>query len=93
MSDAYREVATTERDFARLLTVMTLTAFACGGGIHYQTPMLEAIAADLGATRSQMGWIPTLSFGGMFVGMLLLVPLGDQVSPQQHSLPKLGCVC
>jgi predicted MFS family arabinose efflux permease len=72
---------------------MTLTAFVCGGGIHYQTPMLEAIAADLGASRAQMGWIPTLSFGGMFVGMILLVPLGDRVDRRPLILVKLGALC
>jgi predicted MFS family arabinose efflux permease len=93
MNSAYRDGAAPEQDFARLLMVMTLTAFVCGGGIHYQTPMLEAIAADLDATRSQMGWIPTLSFGGMFVGMLLLVPLGDRVDRRPLILAKLGVLC
>jgi len=27
-----------------------------------------------------VGWIPTLSFGGMLVGIALLVPLGDRIS-------------
>lgn len=93
MSNAYPEGAPSEHDFARLLLVMTLTAFVCGGGIHYQTPMLEAIAIDLGASRAQIGWIPTLSFGGMFVGMILLVPLGDRVDRRPLILTKLGVLC
>lgn len=93
MSLAYREPSAGDGGFTSLLMVMTLTAFVVGGGIHYQTPMLTAIAADLGATASQMGWIPTLSFGGMFVGMLLLVPLGDRVDRRPLILAKLGVLC
>lgn len=93
MSPAYPGGPTSEQAFARLLMAMTLSAFVVGGGIHYQTPMLAAIAADLGATRSQMGWIPTLSFGGMFVGMILLVPLGDRVDRRALILSKLGVLC
>ncbi|OGA23681.1 MAG: hypothetical protein A3I02_16110 [Betaproteobacteria bacterium RIFCSPLOWO2_02_FULL_67_26] len=58
---------------------MVVSAFIVSGGIHYQTPMLAAIAADFQADAATTGWIPTLSFGGMVVGMLFLVPLGDRI--------------
>jgi len=57
---------------------MVVSAFVVSGGIHYQTPMLAAIAAEFQADAATTGWIPTLSFGGMVVGMLFLVPLGDR---------------
>ena len=55
-------------------------AFVIAGGIHYQTPMLATIAAEFQASPAAVGWIPTLSFGGMLVGVAFLVPLGDRIS-------------
>jgi len=83
----------TDRAYVRLLMMLTLTAFVVGGGIHYQTPMLAAIADEFGATRTQMGWIPTLSFGGMFAGIILLVPLGDRMDRRPLILAKLCVLC
>ena len=69
--------------------MLTLAAFVVAGGIHYQTPMLAVIAADLNAGAAAMGWVPTLSFGGMFVGVVLLVPLGDRMDKRKIILAKL----
>src|SRR5262245_51764894 len=57
---------------------MVAAAFVIAGGIHYQTPMLARIAAEFQASPAATGWIPTLSFGGMLVGVALFVPLGDR---------------
>ncbi|MBI3042119.1 MAG: MFS transporter [Betaproteobacteria bacterium] len=62
-----------------LVALMAVSAFVVAGGIHYQTPMLAAIAAEFQADAATTGWIPTLSFGGMVVGTLFLVPLGDRI--------------
>src|SRR5690606_5556456 len=78
---------------AGLMALLALTAFVMAGGIHYQTPMLAAIAADLHADASTMGWVPTLSFGGMFVGIVLLVPLGDRFDKRRIILVKLVLLC
>jgi predicted MFS family arabinose efflux permease len=72
-----------------LMALLTLCAFAVAGGIHYQTPMLATIAADLQADAGQIGWVPTLSFGGMFVGIVLLVPLGDRIDKRRIILAKI----
>jgi predicted MFS family arabinose efflux permease len=63
-----------------LIALLIVAAFVIAGGIHYQTPMLATIAADFQASPAAVGWIPTLSFGGMLVGVALLVPLGDRVN-------------
>ncbi|HEY8553107.1 MAG TPA: MFS transporter [Burkholderiales bacterium] len=76
-----------------LMALLALTAFVVAGGIHYQTPMLAAIAADLGADAAAMGWVPTLSFGGMFVGIVLLVPLGDRFDKRRIILVKIVILC
>ena len=63
-----------------LIALLIGSAFVIAGGIHYQTPMLATIANEFQASPATVGWIPTLSFGGMLVGIALLVPLGDRIS-------------
>jgi predicted MFS family arabinose efflux permease len=72
-----------------LMALLALSAFAVAGGIHYQTPMLATIARELQADAAQIGWVPTLSFGGMFVGIILLVPLGDRMDKRHIILVKI----
>jgi predicted MFS family arabinose efflux permease len=61
-----------------VVAILALTAFVIAGGIHYQSPMLVAIAAEFGADTAAAGWVPTLSFAGMLAGVVFLVPLGDR---------------
>lgn len=63
-----------------LIALLIGSAFVIASGIHYQTPMLATIANEFQAGPAAVGWIPTLSFGGMLVGIALLVPLGDRIS-------------
>lgn len=72
----------------RLITLLIVSAFVVAGGIHYQTPMLAAIAAEFGADAAATGWIPTCSFGGMLAGIAFLVPLGDRVDKRKLVLCK-----
>ena len=65
------------------MLLLTATTFAAAGGIHYQTPMLGAMAAEFGADSSTIGWVPTLTFGGFLVGIVLLVPLGDRIDKRR----------
>jgi len=76
-----------------LMALLALTAFVIAGGIHYQSPMLAAIALDLEADAAAVGWVPTLSFGGMFVGVILLVPLGDRIDKRRIILVKIVLLC
>ncbi len=69
----------TALDHRALNALFIAAAFVIAGGIHYQTPMLATIAAEFQASPAAVGWIPTLSFGGMLVGVALLVPLGDRI--------------
>lgn len=72
-----------------LIALMIVSAFVIAGGIHYQTPMLAAIAAEFQADAATTGWIPTLSFGGMLVGILFFVPLGDRIDKRPLVLAKM----
>src|SRR4051794_28554759 len=51
--------------------------------------MLAAIAADLHVDTGEVGWIPTLSFGGLLLGIILFVPLGDRVDKRHLVLVKI----
>lgn len=77
----------------RLLVLLTVSAVFVSGGIHYQSPMLAAMAADLDASSGQIAWVPTLAFAGMFAGVLLLVPLGDRMNRRRLALGKLALLC
>lgn len=72
-----------------LIALLIVSAFIIAGGIHYQTPMLAAIAAEFQADAATTGWIPTLSFGGMMVGILFFVPLGDRIDKRRLVLAKI----
>jgi predicted MFS family arabinose efflux permease len=72
-----------------LIILLIAAAFIVAGGIHYQTPMLAAIAAEFNADAAATGWIPTLSFGGMMAGILLFVPLGDRIDKRTLVLVKI----
>jgi predicted MFS family arabinose efflux permease len=70
---------TSETEYRSLIALLIVSAFIVAGGIHYQTPMLAAIAAEFQADAAMTGWIPTLSFAGMMLGIGLFVPLGDRI--------------
>src|SRR5579859_334511 len=65
------------------MLLLTATTFAAASGIHYQTPMLGAMAAEFGVDGAAIGWIPTLTFGGFLAGILFLVPLGDKLDKRR----------
>lgn len=78
-----------EREYRNLIALLIVSAFIVAGGIHYQTPMLAAIAAEFEADPATTGWIPTLSFGGLLLGIVLFVPLGDRVDKRTLVLAKI----
>ena len=78
-----------ESEYRSLIALLTVSAFVVSGGIHYQTPMLAAIAAEFHADAATTGWIPTLSFGGLLLGIVLFVPLGDRIDKRTLVLSKI----
>jgi predicted MFS family arabinose efflux permease len=73
-----------------LIALLAIAAFVIAGGIHYQSPMLVAIADEFAASAATAGWIPTLSFVGMLSGILLIVPLGDRFDKRRIILGQLA---
>jgi predicted MFS family arabinose efflux permease len=68
--------------------LLTAATFTGASSIHYQTPMLGAMARELGAGASSIGWVPTLTFGGFLVGIVFLVPLGDRLDKRRLILAQ-----
>ena len=63
--------------------LLTAATFTGASSIHYQTPMLGAMAREFGAGASAIGWVPTLTFGGFLFGIVFLVPLGDRLDKRR----------
>ena len=71
------------------MALFAATMVAGAGTIHYQTPMLGAMAAEFGASPAEIGWVPTLTFGGFLAGILFLVPLGDRFDKRRLVLAQI----
>lgn len=84
-----RNLPASETEYRSLIVLLTVSAFVVAGGIHYQTPMLANISAEFGTDAATTGWIPTLSFGGLLLGMALFVPLGDRLDKRTLVLAKI----
>ena len=60
--------------FALLLAVACAIAVA---NIYYAQPLLEEIGRDLGVGPASLGLVTTVTQVGYFLGLILIVPLGD----------------
>ncbi len=71
-----------------LVLVMAVSVGATVANLYYNQPMLGAIAADLAVSPSAVGLIPTATQLGFGLGLLLLVPLGDQMDRRRLILAQ-----
>ncbi|MEJ8277472.1 MFS transporter [Pseudonocardia spirodelae] len=60
-----------------LTFLFALAGGAAVGNLYWAQPLLDVIAADLGASPAAAGWLVTLTQIGYAAGILLVVPLGD----------------
>lgn len=56
--------------------------------IYYSQPMLGVIGANIGASDTAVGFVPTLTQLGYALGILLLTPLGDRFDRRRIILIK-----
>jgi predicted MFS family arabinose efflux permease len=59
-----------------------ICAFAVAN-LYYNQPILATIAQSFQVSAAEVGWIPTLTQLGYAFGLLLFVPLGDQVEQRR----------
>ncbi len=62
-----------------LLWLMTVSTGICIANIYYCQPLLHQMQLSFNSTPAEMGAIPTLTQLGYAVGILFLIPLGDQI--------------
>ncbi|MEV6607017.1 MFS transporter [Kutzneria sp. NPDC051319] len=70
-----------------------LLAVACGiavANIYYAQPLLAEIGHDLGVAQADLGLVTTVTQVGYFLGLILIVPLGDLVN--RRMLIPIGSV-
>ncbi|HZZ51412.1 MAG TPA: MFS transporter [Pseudonocardia sp.] len=70
-----------------------LLAFASGAAVanvYYAQPLLERIGHDLGVGSAGLGLVTTVTQAGYFLGLILIVPLGDLFN--RRVLIPTGCV-
>lgn len=71
-----------------LIALLAVAAGLAVASLYYSQPMLGLLGAELGATPSSLGWIPTLTQLGYAFGILLLAPLGDRYNRKRIILIK-----
>lgn len=80
------EVATPSTPAAReslapspgLVLLLAIGAGLAVASLYYSQPMLGILAADIGVSAVDIGFVPTLTQLGYALGILLLAPLGDR---------------
>lgn len=66
-----------------VLWLMTIATGVCVANLYYCQPLLHQMQESFQNTPAQMGAIPTLTQLGYAVGILFLIPLGDQIEKRK----------
>lgn len=61
-----------------LVLLLAIGAGLAVASLYYSQPMLGILAADIGVSAVDIGFVPTLTQLGYALGILLLAPLGDR---------------
>ncbi|MBS2017649.1 MAG: MFS transporter [Deltaproteobacteria bacterium] len=73
---------------APLLLLLAAGAGLSAANLYYNQPILGAIAKDLEATPSEVGWLPMLTQAGYATGIFAFAPLGDRFDLRRVILVK-----
>jgi predicted MFS family arabinose efflux permease len=73
-----------------LMALLAACIAVIAAALHYQTPILPELGRTFGLGAAEVGLIAAASFGGFFLGNLLLLPLGDVMDKQRLTLFKLA---
>jgi predicted MFS family arabinose efflux permease len=92
---AARPATELERSRTRSFTKPVLMLFAIAAGIsvaniYCAQPLLDAMARDLGFSRSSAGLVISVTQIGYAIGLLFIVPLGDLLNRRRLVLTQLS---
>ncbi|APR75179.1 Permeases of the major facilitator superfamily protein [Minicystis rosea] len=71
-----------------LVLLLAAGAAASVAALYYSQPMLGVLGAEIGASDTAVGFVPTLTQLGYAIGILLLAPLGDRYDRRRIILAK-----
>jgi predicted MFS family arabinose efflux permease len=74
----------------RLAVLLAIASGVAVANIYYAQPLLGQIGRDLGVGPVGLGLVTTVTQAGYFLGLILIVPLGDLVN--RRRLIVAGCV-
>jgi predicted MFS family arabinose efflux permease len=74
----------------RLAILLAIASGVAVANIYYAQPLLDQIGRDLGVGPAGLGLVTTVTQAGYFLGLILIVPLGDLVN--RRLLIVAGCV-
>jgi predicted MFS family arabinose efflux permease len=74
----------------RLAVLLAVASGVAVANIYYAQPLLVQIGSDLGVEPAGLGLVTTVTQAGYFLGLILIVPLGDLIN--RRLLIVAGCV-
>ena len=74
----------------RLAVLLAIASGVAVANIYYAQPLLGQIGRDLGVGPAGLGLVTTVTQAGYFLGLILIVPLGDLIN--RRLLIVAGCV-
>jgi predicted MFS family arabinose efflux permease len=74
----------------RLAVLLAIASGVAVANIYYAQPLLVQIGLDLRVGPAGLGLVTTVTQAGYFLGLILIVPLGDLVN--RRALIAAGCV-
>jgi predicted MFS family arabinose efflux permease len=74
----------------RVIGVMAAAAGLIGANIHYNQPLLPAIAAGLELTPAAVGILPAVTQAGFAISLLILLPLADSLDRRRLILASVA---
>lgn len=76
-----------------LRVLLAASAGLSVASLYYSQPMLGVMGADIRASDTAVGFVPTLNQLGYALGILLLAPLGDRFDRRRIILLKAAVLC
>ena len=76
---------------ASLVWMMAIASGATVANLYYNQPLLAKMAQQFGVSAEGVGAVPMLTQIGYAIGILFIVPLGDQIERRRLIVTMTGC--